>query len=81
MIETAREVQSRAASTVDKRILDRIQKCLDRAHLANASESEAKAALFVSQKLMSQHNVPYLGSNGAKEEQIRLPLHICEKLA
>mgnify|MGYP001658510179 CR=1 FL=1 len=57
VIETARELLSQATSTVDKRILDRIQKCLSRAYHANASESEAKAALFISQKLMSQHNV------------------------
>ncbi|KAJ6117645.1 hypothetical protein N7512_007370 [Penicillium capsulatum] len=57
VIETARKPQSHSASTVDKKILERIQKCLDRAHHANASETEAKAALFISQKLMSQHNV------------------------
>ncbi|KAJ6041638.1 uncharacterized protein N7446_010484 [Penicillium canescens] len=57
VIETARELGSQAASTVDKRILDRIQKCLSRSYHANASEAEAKAALFVSQKLMRQHNV------------------------
>lgn len=55
--ETAREHQSKFASNVDKKILDRIQKCLNRAHHTNTSEAEAKAALFVSQKLMSQHNV------------------------
>ncbi|KAJ5642315.1 hypothetical protein N7490_006315 [Penicillium lividum] len=57
VIKTAREVQSQTTSTVEKRILDRIQKCLNRAYHANTSEAEAKAALFVSQKLMSQHNV------------------------
>jgi hypothetical protein len=57
VIETARELGSQAAPTVDKRILDRIQKCLSRAYYANASEAEAKAALFVSQKLMRQHNM------------------------
>ncbi|KAJ5346972.1 uncharacterized protein N7506_000225 [Penicillium brevicompactum] len=57
VIETAHEILSKAASPVDKRILDRIQKCLNRAHHANTSEAEAKAALFVSQKLMSHHNV------------------------
>jgi hypothetical protein len=57
VITTAHEIQSQAASTVDKRILDRIQKCLNRAYHANTSEAEAKAALFVSQKLMSQYNV------------------------
>ncbi|KAJ5766681.1 uncharacterized protein N7511_004297 [Penicillium nucicola] len=57
VIETAHESQSQATSTVDKRILDRIQKCLSRAYHANTSEAEAKAALFLSQRLMSQHNV------------------------
>lgn len=54
---TAREPRNQSASNIDKRILERIQKCLNRAHHANTTESEAKAALFLSQKLMSQHNV------------------------
>jgi hypothetical protein len=57
VVESARENRSQPASTVDKKILDRIQKCLNRAYHVNTTESEAKAALFVSQKLMSQHNV------------------------
>lgn len=57
VIETVHKILSQAASPVDQRILDRIQKCLNRAYHANTSEAEAKAALFVSQKLMSQHNV------------------------
>lgn len=57
VIKKAYENESLSTSTVDKNILDKIQKCLDRAYHANASEAEAKAALFVSQKLMSQHNV------------------------
>lgn len=57
VIETADKSQAPGTSTVDKKILQRIQKCLDRAHHANSSELEAKAALFVSQRLMSQHNV------------------------
>ncbi|KAJ5819395.1 hypothetical protein N7474_004986 [Penicillium riverlandense] len=44
-------------NSLDKNVLDRIQKCLSRAYHANTTEGEAKAALFVSQKLMSQHNV------------------------
>ncbi|KAJ5720825.1 uncharacterized protein N7483_008759 [Penicillium malachiteum] len=47
----------KSQNSVDQKILDRIQKCLARAYHANSSEGEAKAALFLSQKLMSQHNV------------------------
>jgi hypothetical protein len=57
VVETADQDQAPGTSAVDKKILERIQKCLDRAHHANSSELEAKAALFVSQKFMSQHNV------------------------
>ncbi|KAJ5239618.1 hypothetical protein N7468_004237 [Penicillium chermesinum] len=57
VIKTASSQANPQNSTVDKKILERIQKCLDRAYHPNASEAEAKAALFVSQKLMSQHNV------------------------
>ncbi|KAJ5745971.1 hypothetical protein N7520_011153 [Penicillium odoratum] len=52
-----RTAKKKSASTVDKKILERIQKCLDRAEHPNTAEAEAKAALFVSQKLMNQHNV------------------------
>lgn len=38
-------------------ILDRIKKCLDRAEHANANESEARAAMKIATRLMSQHNV------------------------
>ncbi|EFE43426.1 hypothetical protein TRV_01811 [Trichophyton verrucosum HKI 0517] len=44
-------------NSIDDRILDRIKKCLERANHENTTESEAKAALFLSQKLMAQHNV------------------------
>lgn len=57
VIESACKPQTQFTSTADKMVLDRIQKCLDRAYHANTSEAEAKAALFVSQKLMSQHKV------------------------
>lgn len=43
--------------SIDDRILDRIKKCLERANHENTTESEAKAALFLSQKLMGQYNV------------------------
>jgi antitoxin component HigA of HigAB toxin-antitoxin module len=71
VIETADHDLSPGTSTVDKKILERIQKCLDRAHHANSSEFEAKAALFVSQKLMSQHNVTQadlLASDGSNSK-------------
>lgn len=57
MIESAYKPQTQSTSTTDKTVLDRIQKCLDRAYHANTSEAGAKVALFVSRKLMSQHNV------------------------
>lgn len=57
VIETAHDNPSQSTSTVEKGILDRIQKCLTRAYHPSTSMSEAKAALFVSQKLISQHNV------------------------
>ncbi|KAJ5653923.1 hypothetical protein N7490_000926 [Penicillium lividum] len=57
VVRTATDDQKISASTVDKKILERIQKCLDRAEHPNTAEAEAKAALFVSQKLMNQHNV------------------------
>lgn len=71
MVKSAREIQSNPTSTVDKKILDRIQKCLSRAYHANTTETEAKAALFLSQKLMSQHNVTQadlmaIDDNGSK---------------
>ncbi|KAJ5904923.1 uncharacterized protein N7473_001839 [Penicillium subrubescens] len=44
VIETADQDQAPGASTIDREILERIQKCLDRAHHANLSELEAKAA-------------------------------------
>ncbi|KAJ5745063.1 hypothetical protein N7520_010245 [Penicillium odoratum] len=57
VVKTADCGQAQRSSRVDDKILERIQKCLSRAHHPNSSELEAKAALFISQKLMSQHNV------------------------
>lgn len=57
VIITACEHQSQATTRADKNVLDKIQKCLSRAYHANASEAEAKTALFISQRLMSEHNV------------------------
>ncbi|KAF3480486.1 uncharacterized protein GIQ15_05833 [Arthroderma uncinatum] len=46
-----------SGAQVDDHILDRIKKCLDRASHPGTTEAEAKAALFLSQKLMGQYNV------------------------
>ncbi|WEW58650.1 hypothetical protein PRK78_004118 [Emydomyces testavorans] len=42
---------------IDNHILDRLRKCIEKANHPNTSEAEAKAALFLSSKLMSQYNV------------------------
>lgn len=57
VIKTACEHRSRAPARAVKSVLEKIQKCLNRAYHAKASEAEAKTALFISQKLMSEHNV------------------------
>jgi hypothetical protein len=57
VIKTACEHQTQTMSRADRGVLHKIQKCLNRAYYANASEAEAKTALFISQKLMSEHNV------------------------
>lgn len=58
VIKTACEQQTNlSTSRADQSVLDKIQKCLNRAYHANVSEAEAKTALFLSQKLMSEHNV------------------------
>lgn len=46
-----------SVSDVDDHIVKRIQKCLERANHPNTPELEAKAALFLSSRLMSQYNV------------------------
>ena len=44
-------------SSIEKRILDRIRKCLATANHPNTGESEAKAAWHLSTRLMQQYNV------------------------
>lgn len=44
-------------SGVDEKILERIKKCFDRGNHTNTPEAEAKAALRMGAKLMSQYNV------------------------
>ncbi|KAJ5369968.1 uncharacterized protein N7496_006060 [Penicillium cataractarum] len=51
VIKTASENQPQTACHINKAVLDKIQKCLNRAYHANVSEAEAKTALFLSQKL------------------------------
>jgi Protein of unknown function (DUF2786) len=46
-------------SMIDQQILDRIQKCLDRAKHPNTPELEAKAAWRMSSRLMAQYNVTH----------------------
>ncbi|KAJ5144267.1 hypothetical protein N7526_001775 [Penicillium atrosanguineum] len=57
VIKSACGHQIQTTTRADVNVLDKIQKCLNRAYHANASEAEAKTALFISQKLMSDHNV------------------------
>lgn len=57
VIKAACDHQTQTTTRADTKVLDKIQKCLNRAYHANASEAEAKTALFISQKLMSEHNV------------------------
>jgi Protein of unknown function (DUF2786) len=46
-----------AASELDNNIMQRIKKCLARAHHPGTPEAEAKAALFLASRLMGQYNV------------------------
>lgn len=48
---------SATSTDADDGIIQRIQKCLDRANHTNTTEAEGKAALFLSSKLMGQYNV------------------------
>ena len=57
--QVAEDVQTSTteASSVDKKILDRIKKCLAKANHPNTVESEAQAAWRFSARLMQQYNV------------------------
>jgi hypothetical protein len=55
--ETAQERPREAKETLDRGILEKIQKCLNRAAHGSSTESEAKAALFIAHKMMTQYNV------------------------
>ena len=52
-----KQVDATSDSAVEKKILDRIRKCLARANHPNTGESEAKAAWRMSTRLMQQYNV------------------------
>jgi transcription termination factor Rho len=57
VIETAQVKPKDSLKSLDRGILTKIQKCLSRARHKSITESEAKAALFVAQKLIAQYNV------------------------
>ncbi|KAL7648998.1 hypothetical protein ACMYSQ_012596 [Aspergillus niger] len=59
MIKYAEVNPQKTNNNIDQGILDKIQKCLNRAKHANANEGEAKAALFLAQRLMAQYNVTH----------------------
>ena len=42
---------------IDKKILERLQKCLAKAEYPDASEAEAQTAMLLSSKIMDQHNL------------------------
>lgn len=57
MIKTAQVKPKDSLGSLDRGVLIKIQKCLSRARHKSTTESEAKAALFVAQKLMAPYNV------------------------
>lgn len=56
-IGNSSEDEIQTESQVDRALLEKIQKCLDRAYHINASEAEARTALLISQRLMTEHNL------------------------
>ncbi|KAB8274887.1 hypothetical protein BDV30DRAFT_208485 [Aspergillus minisclerotigenes] len=57
VVKTAQDKTTDTPETVDKEVLGRIEKCLRKARHETTTETEAKAALFLVQKLMAQYNV------------------------
>ncbi|KAE8334957.1 hypothetical protein BDV24DRAFT_171759 [Aspergillus arachidicola] len=57
VVKTAQVKAKDTPETLDKEVLGRIQKCLDKARHETTTELEAKAALFLAQRLMAQYNV------------------------
>lgn len=51
--------QGTTTSTFEREVIARIKKCLDRANHPTTPESEAKAALRMSSRLMEQYNVTH----------------------
>ncbi|CAI7617094.1 unnamed protein product [Penicillium pancosmium] len=68
-IGNSSEDEIQTASQVDRALLEKIRKCLDRAYHINASEAEARTALLISQRLMTEHNLTRADiiANDAKE--------------
>ncbi|EAS31598.3 uncharacterized protein CIMG_07077 [Coccidioides immitis RS] len=54
---------------VDDRVVERLRKCIQKANHPNTSEAEAKAALFLSSKLMTQYNISMLDVLNADDKQ------------
>ncbi|EER28081.1 hypothetical protein CPC735_034170 [Coccidioides posadasii C735 delta SOWgp] len=54
---------------VDNRVVERLKKCIQKANHPNTSEAEAKAALFLSSKLMTQYNISMLDVLNADDKQ------------
>lgn len=59
VMRLARDIFPNNVSEVGDHIMDRIRKCLERANHPNTPELEAKAALFLSSRLMTQYNVTH----------------------
>ncbi|KAL5344421.1 hypothetical protein ACLOAV_010681 [Pseudogymnoascus australis] len=57
LAESGKTGVSSSTSDIDKTILERIKKCLDRAHHPGTPEVEAKVAIFRASRLMGQYNV------------------------
>lgn len=62
------------ASNAEDHIIERIKKCLELANHPTASESEAKAAMFLADRMMSKYNVA-TADLLAKESQEHLAQH------
>lgn len=62
------------ASNADDHIIERIKKCLEMANHPTASESEAKAAMFLADRMMTKYNVA-TAELLAKESQEHLAQH------
>ena len=50
------------ASNAEDHIIERIKKCFELANHPTASESEAKAAMFLADRMMNKYNVATVGT-------------------